>query len=223
MHRSAPYNGKNLKHNGPYNKPEPARRGGEPHWNPVLWCADAGTDENGGGDGGYHGECGGDVILYFKMGWKIPFWESYSTRSRDGGETWSTPSELVHGDKVRSSATRGGGGVNLGRRSCATNSSSLENNRLIFIFLTRFREPFFLPSPCFPFSGRVNELASETTGSTRAGGVFNRRIQALGFATAGFKLSGSNLPGSAAGFNCWVQSVRTPRVGVAPSRTSPSC
>jgi hypothetical protein len=37
VHRSAPYNGKNLKHNGPYNKVEPARRGGEPHWNPVLW------------------------------------------------------------------------------------------------------------------------------------------------------------------------------------------
>jgi hypothetical protein len=47
-----------------------------------------------------HGECAGDVILYFKMGWKIPFWESYSTRSRDMGETWSTPSELVHGDKA---------------------------------------------------------------------------------------------------------------------------
>ena len=74
------YEGKNLKHNGPYNKAEPARRGGEPHWNPVLWCADAGTEENGGGDGAFHGECGGDVILYFKMGWKIPFWETYSTR-----------------------------------------------------------------------------------------------------------------------------------------------
>jgi hypothetical protein len=46
------------------------------------------TEENGGGDGAWRGECGGDVILYFNMGWKIPFWESYSTRSRDGGETW---------------------------------------------------------------------------------------------------------------------------------------
>lgn len=117
MHRSAPYNGKNLKHNGPYNKAEPARRGGEPHWNPVLWCADAGTEENGGGDGAYNGECGGDVILYFKMGWKIPFWESYSARSRDGGETWSTPSELVHGDKVSQSTGEEGGvrGVCHGR------------------------------------------------------------------------------------------------------------
>jgi hypothetical protein len=33
-----------------------------------------------------------------QIGWKIPEWESYSTRSMDHGVTWSEPSELIAGD-----------------------------------------------------------------------------------------------------------------------------
>ena len=46
--RNKPYEGKNLKHNSPYNKPEPERKGGEPHWNPVLF-APAPADRTGTG------------------------------------------------------------------------------------------------------------------------------------------------------------------------------
>ena len=62
--RNAPYRGKNLKHNGPYLKAEPAREGREPHWNPVLWCTGAG---NGDGDGAGNGVCKGEISLYFKV------------------------------------------------------------------------------------------------------------------------------------------------------------
>jgi len=93
--RDAPYHGKNLKHNGPYLKAEPAREGREPHWNPVLWCKGAG---NGDGDGAGNGVCKGDISLYFKVGWKIPEWESYVTHSTDHGATWSNPEPVVPGD-----------------------------------------------------------------------------------------------------------------------------
>jgi predicted neuraminidase len=94
--RNKPYEGKNLKHNSPYNKPEPQREGGEPHWNPVLFCAGAGADD---GDGAYLGACTHEIVLYFKLGWKIWFWETWEVRSRDGGKTWSEPHETVKGDK----------------------------------------------------------------------------------------------------------------------------
>ena len=52
------------------------------HWNPVLF-----RDANG------------TVILFFKVGKEIPFWETWVTRSTDGGLSWSNPVELVEGDK----------------------------------------------------------------------------------------------------------------------------
>ena len=73
--RNKPYEGKNLKHNSPYNKPEPERKGGEPHWNPVLFCAGAGESD---GDGASLGSCEKEIVLYFKLGWKIWFWEQKS-------------------------------------------------------------------------------------------------------------------------------------------------
>lgn len=77
--RNVPYNGKNLPG-------EPRREGGEPHWNPVLFCAD---DD---------GVCHGTIHLYFKVGWKIAHWETFVVASDDGGTSWSEPAELVPGD-----------------------------------------------------------------------------------------------------------------------------
>ena len=52
------------------------------HWNPVLFqCAD------------------GRIMLYFKVGVKIPDWKTYCIESRDGGKTFSEPRELVPGDE----------------------------------------------------------------------------------------------------------------------------
>lgn len=52
------------------------------HWNPVLFQAPSGT-----------------IFLYFKVGKKIPSWETWFITSDDDGKTWSTPKELVAGDK----------------------------------------------------------------------------------------------------------------------------
>mmetsp|Transcript_54339 Transcript_54339/g.172587 ORF Transcript_54339/g.172587 Transcript_54339/m.172587 type:complete len:463 (+) Transcript_54339:344-1732(+) len=85
VHRNVPYNGKKLPG-------EPARKGGEPHWNPVLHCADT------SGEFLRTAVCPGKVLLYFKVGWKIPEWETFVTASEDGGATWEKPRELVPGD-----------------------------------------------------------------------------------------------------------------------------
>jgi predicted neuraminidase len=52
------------------------------HWNPVLF-----KDPKKG------------VFLFFKVGPKIPYWQTYWMTTQDGGATWSTPVELVPGDK----------------------------------------------------------------------------------------------------------------------------
>ena len=51
------------------------------HWNPVLFSDEQGT-----------------VFLYFKVGKEIPSWETWVAVSKDGGDTWSEPVELVKGD-----------------------------------------------------------------------------------------------------------------------------
>ena len=51
-----------------------------PHWNPVLF-----RRENG------------DVILFFKVGKKIAYWQTYFVLSTDLGKTWTAPRELVPG------------------------------------------------------------------------------------------------------------------------------
>ena len=52
-----------------------------PHWNPVLFQKDDGS-----------------LILFFKVGKKIPDWQTYYSVSNDYGKSWSTPVELVEGD-----------------------------------------------------------------------------------------------------------------------------
>nr|WP_269452226.1 sialidase family protein [Tessaracoccus coleopterorum] len=52
-----------------------------PHWNPVL--AD-GPD--------------GSVWLFYKRGHRIDSWETWVTRSHDGGRTWESPAPLIAGD-----------------------------------------------------------------------------------------------------------------------------
>ncbi len=54
---------------------------GVPHWNPVLFM---GLNE--------------EIILYYKVGHKIPKWHTRFTTSNDGGLTWSAPKSLVEGD-----------------------------------------------------------------------------------------------------------------------------
>ena len=52
-----------------------------PHWNPVLWKADDGR-----------------VVLFFKVGRNCSDWRTYVRESRDEGETWTPPRELVPGE-----------------------------------------------------------------------------------------------------------------------------
>lgn len=52
-----------------------------PHWNPVLF---KNTD--------------GSITLFFKVGKKIPEWQTYYSVSYDYGKTWSIPVQLVEGD-----------------------------------------------------------------------------------------------------------------------------
>lgn len=52
-----------------------------PHWNPVLTRLSDGS-----------------VTLFFKVGKKIPGWQTYFCHSADDGKSWSKPYELVPGD-----------------------------------------------------------------------------------------------------------------------------
>lgn len=52
------------------------------HWNPVLAQSPDGK-----------------VVLFFKVGKKIPSWETWYVTSEDNGKTWSEAKELVAGDK----------------------------------------------------------------------------------------------------------------------------
>lgn len=52
------------------------------HWNPVLALSPDGK-----------------IILFFKVGKKIPTWETWYIQSEDKGNTWSEAKELVTGDK----------------------------------------------------------------------------------------------------------------------------
>ena len=51
------------------------------HWNPVLFQ-----------------DPSGKIILFFKVGKTIDFWETWFKESNDNGETWSEARELVAGD-----------------------------------------------------------------------------------------------------------------------------
>lgn len=67
---------------GSYSKMRKVASGSEAHWNPVLFgCAD------------------GSLVLIYKCGNEIASWRSMLMRSQDKGESWSSPCELVAGDK----------------------------------------------------------------------------------------------------------------------------
>lgn len=53
-----------------------------PHWNPVLFLRK-----------------NGEIVLFFKIGKKIPTWRTYASISKNGGISFETPFELVPGDK----------------------------------------------------------------------------------------------------------------------------
>ena len=53
-----------------------------PHWNPVLFLNN-----------------NGEVVLFFKVGKKIPTWRTFAAVSSDGGKTFGAPYELVKGDR----------------------------------------------------------------------------------------------------------------------------
>ena len=55
---------------------------GLPHWNPVLFRPGPDT-----------------VYLFYKVGRRIPTWQTRLLRSGDGGATWSGPVELVPGER----------------------------------------------------------------------------------------------------------------------------
>lgn len=52
------------------------------HWNPVLFQSPEGK-----------------IFLFFKVGKKIPSWETWVKTSDDNGKTWSDATELIKGDK----------------------------------------------------------------------------------------------------------------------------
>lgn len=52
------------------------------HWNPVLFKAPDGR-----------------IVLFFKVGKEIDYWETWFKVSNDNGDTWSEAKELVAGDK----------------------------------------------------------------------------------------------------------------------------
>lgn len=54
----------------------------EPHWNPVLFS-----------------DATGRIHLFFKVGRSVKTWETWAITSDDLGRHWSTPCELVPGDK----------------------------------------------------------------------------------------------------------------------------
>lgn len=54
-----------------------------PHWNPVFY-----RRQNG------------EIILYYKYGEEIPYWITKYVISKDNGQTWSEPRELVPGDNT---------------------------------------------------------------------------------------------------------------------------
>eukprot|EP00899_Mesostigma_viride_P003968 jgi/Mesvir1/13572/Mv02991-RA.1 len=64
------------------------------HWNPVLFCEE--EQEGVAEDGSIMFNCA-SVLLFFKVGKDIPVWRTLVTRSRDHGETWEAPWELVPG------------------------------------------------------------------------------------------------------------------------------
>lgn len=53
-----------------------------PHWNPVLFET-----------------AKGEITLFYKVGVSVTQWKTYFSATRDGGETWSDPRELVEGDE----------------------------------------------------------------------------------------------------------------------------
>lgn len=67
--------------NNRWSKPEIIASGdAEPCWNPVLF------------------QYGGETLLFYKTGKKIPKWKTMLKTSSDGGNTWSEAKELVSGD-----------------------------------------------------------------------------------------------------------------------------
>eukprot|EP00238_Polyblepharides_amylifera_P006469 CAMPEP_0196585416 /NCGR_PEP_ID=MMETSP1081-20130531/50550_1 /TAXON_ID=36882 /ORGANISM="Pyramimonas amylifera, Strain CCMP720" /LENGTH=489 /DNA_ID=CAMNT_0041906947 /DNA_START=297 /DNA_END=1766 /DNA_ORIENTATION=+ len=76
VHRDVPYTG---------SKKNAVSQGGEPHWNPVLFC------------GSPLGVCGSKILLFFKIGWQVSTWQTFVTESEDGGQTWGVARELISG------------------------------------------------------------------------------------------------------------------------------
>jgi predicted neuraminidase len=90
----------------------------DPHWNPVLF-----NDPDG------------RIYLYFKVGKEIDYWETWVQHSDDLGKTWSTPQELVPGDK-------GGRGPVRNQPIVLSNGTwlapaSIERNKVWNVFVDR--------------------------------------------------------------------------------------
>lgn len=68
--------------NGVWSKPEVRTpEAGIPHWNPVLFK-----------------KRNGEIVLFYKLGYRISDWKTMTTVTKDGGLTWSAPAEMVPGD-----------------------------------------------------------------------------------------------------------------------------
>lgn len=64
-----------------FGEPHRVAGGAVPHWNPVL-----------------HRFADGRIVLFYKTGMKISYWQTRFIESFDGGRTFSEPRELVPGD-----------------------------------------------------------------------------------------------------------------------------
>lgn len=63
-----------------WNEPKKLTSTDIPCWNPVLL------------------ENNGEITLFYKVGRKIPEWQTYYIKSVDNGDTWTSPVQLVEGD-----------------------------------------------------------------------------------------------------------------------------
>ena len=68
--------------NGQWSEPVKLADGDEANWNPVLFYAES-----------------GELQLFYKQGQKIAEWRTFVLKSKDDGQTWSEPIELVPGDE----------------------------------------------------------------------------------------------------------------------------
>lgn len=90
------------------------------HWNPVLFR-----------------KADGKVILFFKVGKKIAYWQTYFVESADGGKTWTAPRQLVEGDETGGRGPVKNKPIRISNGTVLAPASSEQFDWLAFIDISR--------------------------------------------------------------------------------------